>query len=96
MNKGWIEIGQTLDFVSNKCPTTLEGAPRIRTISLHPFELTMVSYRAVPGATIASIACIFDITILIENTVVLGPLKGIPHAHFIVKASLNTVFNARD
>ena len=56
----------------------------------------MISYRAVPGATSASIAVIFHITILIENTVVVGLFEGVPHAYYIIRAGFDTVFDVRD
>ena len=55
----------------------------------------MISYRAVPRTSGTSIALIFHITVLIENTVVVGLLKGVPHAHFIIRTSLDAVFKVR-
>ena len=52
----------------------------------------MVSYRAQPLATGTGITIIFHITILVEHTVVVGLLEGVPHADVIVIAGLNAVF----
>ena len=52
----------------------------------------MVSYRACPLATGTGITIIFLITILVEHTVVMGLLEGEIHAHIIVVAGTNAVF----
>ena len=58
-----------------------------------PFELTMVSYRAVPITNSTSITGYFLRAILIENTVVVGLLKCVCHTPIGIVAGLNTVLN---
>ena len=60
-------------------------------ISLHPCDLTMVSYRALPLATGAGITGHCVLTTLIENTVIVGLFEGEPHALGNVAAGLKAV-----
>ena len=52
----------------------------------------MVSYRAFSFATGTGITIKFLLAILVENTVVVGLLKGVIHALIIVIAGTNAVF----
>ena len=60
-------------------------------ISLHPCDLTMVSYGALPLATGAGITGHCVLTTLIENTVIVGLFEGEPHALCIITAGLKAV-----
>ena len=53
----------------------------------------MVSYRALPLATGAGIAVIFFLAVFIQETMIVGLLKGVPLTLFLVLAGLDAVFD---